>query len=102
MLMTLAFAHERIETWPLILARLQPCAKNAKLHGTVQPNFTMLAAMFLTWSPPRILAIRVSGSSKSIGQLPIWLGAASSRWESAVSEKEGVREGYLRALFFYG
>jgi hypothetical protein len=29
--MTLAFAPERIEQWPL--ARLQPYAKNAKLHG---------------------------------------------------------------------
>ena len=32
--MTLAFAPERIETWPL--ARLQPYAKNAKLHGADQ------------------------------------------------------------------
>jgi hypothetical protein len=29
--MTLAFAPERIETWPL--ARLQPYARNARLHG---------------------------------------------------------------------
>jgi hypothetical protein len=29
--MTLAFAPERIETWPL--ARLQPYAKNAKAHA---------------------------------------------------------------------
>jgi hypothetical protein len=32
--MTLAFAPERIESWPL--ARLQPYAKNAKLHGPDQ------------------------------------------------------------------
>jgi hypothetical protein len=32
--MTLAFAPERIEQWPL--ARLQPYAKNAKLHGPDQ------------------------------------------------------------------
>jgi ParB-like chromosome segregation protein Spo0J len=32
--MTLAFAPERIETWPL--ARLQPYAKNAKVHGADQ------------------------------------------------------------------
>lgn len=32
--MTLAFAPERIETWPL--ARLQPYAKNAKTHGPEQ------------------------------------------------------------------
>jgi hypothetical protein len=30
-LMTLAFAPERIEHWPL--GRLQPYARNAKLHG---------------------------------------------------------------------
>ena len=29
--MTLAFAPERIKQWPL--AKLQPCAKNAKVHG---------------------------------------------------------------------
>lgn len=29
--MTLSFAPERIETWPL--KRLQPYAKNAKAHG---------------------------------------------------------------------
>ena len=32
--MTLAFAPERIEQWPL--ARLQPYAKNAKTHGADQ------------------------------------------------------------------
>lgn len=32
--MTLAFAPERIEHWPL--ARLQPYAKNAKVHGADQ------------------------------------------------------------------
>jgi hypothetical protein len=32
--MTLSFAPERIETWPL--ARLQPYAKNAKVHGADQ------------------------------------------------------------------
>ena len=32
--MTLAFAPERIEHWPL--ARLQPYAKNAKMHGPDQ------------------------------------------------------------------
>jgi hypothetical protein len=32
--MTLSFAPERIEQWPL--ARLQPCAKNAKTHGADQ------------------------------------------------------------------
>ena len=32
--MTLAFAPERIESWPL--ARLQPYAKNARMHGPDQ------------------------------------------------------------------
>ena len=32
--MTLSFAPERIETWPL--SRLQPYAKNAKVHGAEQ------------------------------------------------------------------
>jgi hypothetical protein len=32
--MTLAFAPERIEQWPLAL--LQPYAKNAKVHGCIR------------------------------------------------------------------
>ena len=35
--MTLSFAPERIETWPL--AKLQPYAKNAKAHvATIRPE----------------------------------------------------------------
>ena len=34
--MTLSFAPDAIETWPL--AKLQPYAKNAKAHGADQGN----------------------------------------------------------------
>ena len=33
--MTLSFAPDRIEMWPL--AKLQPYARNAKAHGTMLP-----------------------------------------------------------------
>jgi hypothetical protein len=34
-MMTLSFAPDRIEMWPL--AKLQPYARNAKAHGTMLP-----------------------------------------------------------------
>jgi ParB-like chromosome segregation protein Spo0J len=48
--MTLAFAPERIEQWPL--ARLQPCAKNAKLHGPDQVAKLAASMAEFGWSVP--------------------------------------------------
>ena len=52
--MTLAFAPERIETWPL--SRLQPYAKNAKQHGANQ--FAKIAARMAEfgWTVPCLVA----------------------------------------------
>ncbi len=41
--MTLSFSPERIETWPL--AKLQPYAKNAKVHGADQVAALIAAAL---------------------------------------------------------
>ncbi len=48
--MTLAFAPERIETWPL--ARLQPYAKNAKMHGDEQVAKIAASMAEFGWTVP--------------------------------------------------
>jgi hypothetical protein len=48
--MTLAFAPERIEHWPL--ARLQPYAKNAKLHGPDQVAKIAASMAEFGWTVP--------------------------------------------------
>ncbi len=48
--MTLAFAPERIETWPL--ARLQPYAKNAKVHGPDQVAKIAASMAEFGWTVP--------------------------------------------------
>jgi DNA modification methylase len=53
-LMTLAFAPERIEQWPL--ARLQPYAKNAKLHGDEQVAKIAASMAEFGWTVPCLVA----------------------------------------------
>ena len=48
--MTLAFAPERIEHWPL--ARLQPYAKNAKMHGNDQVAKIAASMAEFGWTVP--------------------------------------------------
>jgi ParB-like chromosome segregation protein Spo0J len=48
--MTLSFAPERIETWPL--ARLQPYAKNAKVHGPDQVAKIAASMAEFGWTVP--------------------------------------------------
>ena len=48
--MTLAFAPERIEHWPL--ARLQPYAKNAKMHGAEQVAKIAASMAEFGWTVP--------------------------------------------------
>jgi len=48
--MPLAFAPERIETWPL--ARLQPYAKNAKMHGPDQVAKIAASMAEFGWTVP--------------------------------------------------
>jgi ParB-like chromosome segregation protein Spo0J len=48
--MTLAFAPERIEQWPL--ARLQPYAKNAKVHGADQVAKLAASMAEFGWTVP--------------------------------------------------
>ncbi len=48
--MTLAFAPERIEHWPL--ARLQPYAKNAKMHGADQVAKIAASMAEFGWTVP--------------------------------------------------
>ena len=52
--MTLAFAPERIESWPL--ARLQPYAKNAKLHGDEQVAKIAASMAEFGWTVPCLVA----------------------------------------------
>ena len=52
--MTLAFAPERIETWPL--ARLQPYAKNAKVHGADQVAKIAASMAEFGWTVPCLVA----------------------------------------------
>jgi ParB-like chromosome segregation protein Spo0J len=53
--MTLAFAPERIETWPLV--RLQPCAKNAKVHGADQVAKIAASMAEFGWTVPCLVAV---------------------------------------------
>jgi DNA modification methylase len=52
--MTLAFAPERIEQWPL--ARLQPYAKNAKVHGADQVAKLAASMAEFGWTVPCLVA----------------------------------------------
>lgn len=52
--MTLSFAPERIETWPL--ARLQPYAKNAKQHGADQVTKIAASMAEFGWTVPCLVA----------------------------------------------
>ena len=52
--MTLAFAPERIEHWPL--ARLQPYAKNAKMHGPDQVLRLAASMAEFGWTVPCLVA----------------------------------------------
>jgi len=52
--MTLSFAPERIETWPL--ARLQPSAKNAKVHGPDQVAKIAASMAEFGWTVPCLVA----------------------------------------------
>ena len=52
--MTLAFAPERIETWPL--ARLQPYARNAKAHGPDQVAKIAASMAEFGWTVPCLVA----------------------------------------------
>ena len=47
--MTLSFAPERIEQWPL--TRLQPYAKNAKTHGADQVAKIAASMAEFGWTP---------------------------------------------------
>ena len=52
--MTLSFAPDRIETWPL--SRLQPYAKNAKLHGADQVARLAASMAEFGWTVPCLVA----------------------------------------------
>ncbi|MDO5703452.1 MAG: site-specific DNA-methyltransferase [Paracoccus sp. (in: a-proteobacteria)] len=52
--MTLSFAPERIEMWPL--ARLQPYAKNAKVHGADQVAKIAASMAEFGWTVPCLVA----------------------------------------------
>ncbi len=52
--MTLSFAPERIETWPL--ARLQPYARNAKGHGPEQVAKIAASIAEFGWTVPCLVA----------------------------------------------
>lgn len=52
--MTLSFAPERIETWPL--SRLQPYAKNAKVHGADQVAKIAASMAEFGWTVPCLVA----------------------------------------------
>ena len=52
--MTLSFAPDAIETWPL--ARLQPYAKNAKMHGADQVAKIAASMAAFGWTVPCLVA----------------------------------------------
>ena len=52
--MTLSFAPERIEQWPI--ARLQPYARNAKTHGADQVAKIAASMAEFGWTVPCLVA----------------------------------------------
>jgi ParB-like chromosome segregation protein Spo0J len=52
--MTLSFAPERIETWPL--ERLKPYARNAKAHGEDQVAKIAASMAQFGWTVPVLVA----------------------------------------------
>ena len=63
--MTLSFAPDAIETWPL--SRLQPYAKNAKAHGADQVAKIAASMAEFGWTVPCLVATAASWPPRSWG-----------------------------------
>ena len=75
--MTLAFAPERIESWPL--ARLQPYAKNAKLHGDEQVAKIAASIAEFGWTVPCLVGEDgelIAGHGRVLAATQLGLAAA--------------------------
>jgi len=75
--MTLAFAPERIETWPL--ARLQPYAKNAKMHGAEQVAKIAASMAEFGWTVPCLVGEDgelIAGHGRVLAATQLGLAAA--------------------------
>jgi len=92
--MTLSFAPDRIEMWPL--AKLQPYARNAKAHGADQVAKIAASMAEFGWTVPclvgedgefieghgRVLAATQLGLTEALLIVPRHLAVASSLWRS--------------------
>ena len=75
--MTLAFAPERIEHWPL--ARLQPYAKNAKMHGPEQVARIAASMAEFGWTVPCLVGEDgelIAGHGRILAATQLGLSAA--------------------------
>ena len=75
--MTLAFAPERIEHWPL--ARLQPYAKNAKMHGPDQVAKIAASMAEFGWTVPCLVGEDgelIAGHGRILAATQLGLSAA--------------------------
>ncbi|MCX7864855.1 MAG: ParB/Srx family N-terminal domain-containing protein, partial [Novosphingobium sp.] len=78
--MTLAFAPDRIETWPL--ERLRPYARNAKQHGSDQVARIAASMAAFGWTVPCLVA--------EDGELIAGHGRVLAAMELGLTEAPGV------------
>jgi hypothetical protein len=82
--MTLSFAQDRIEMWPL--AKLQPYARNSKAHGADQVAKIAASMAEFGWTVPCLVGVgRRNARSASA---PRWLESPSEDREIARSRRE--------------
>jgi ParB-like chromosome segregation protein Spo0J len=85
--MTLAFAPERIEHWPL--ARLQPYARKAKLHGLEQVARIAASMAEFGWTVPCLVV--------EDGELIAGHGRVLAATQLGLSEAPVIVLGHLHA-----
>jgi hypothetical protein len=98
--MTLAFAPERIEQWPL--ARLQPHAKNAKVHGADHVAKLAASVADFGWTVPCLVAedgelIAGRGRVLAATQLGLTEAPSSCSEGRALLHRQPVQRGLRKA-----
>jgi hypothetical protein len=91
--MTLSFAPDRIEMWPL--ARLQPYAKNAKVHGADQVAKIAASMAEFGWTVPCLVA---EGGRQVRAELE-GIGEAGSRGFGRLSSEMELANGHCQRNF---
>ena len=89
--MTLSFAPERIEQWPI--ARLQPYARNAKAHGADQVAKIAASMAEFGWTVPCLVGEDgelIAGHGRVLAATPLCQGSCPLLYFSSISQVGGI------------